>query len=96
MRPDATSTRAEAMSGNIAWARISSGPWKKGSAALGLVQIWPRRIILVKCRRVGPGISRLGRQCQSCAAYHRWYCAYAERWGKQMTPAIVWLNHGFY
>ena len=40
-----------------------------------------KKAVLAKLRDMGPGVSRLGSQCQCCAVCCRWFCVYAEGWG---------------
>lgn len=82
MRPNVTSTIAKAVRNSLVW-RHGVGRcfcWSSAEEAqcTGLRQPWLRRAVLPKCRGVWLSVKRLGNQCQCCAIYCRWFCAYAE------------------
>lgn len=82
MRPNVTSTIAKAVRNSLVW-RHGVGRcfcWSSAEEAqcMGLRQPWLRRAVLPKCRGVWLSVKRLGNQCQCCAIYCRWFCAYAE------------------
>ena len=71
MRPDATSTRVEDLQKSVVGRH---GVWRfllafvgYGPIVLVLRHTCLRKVVLAECRGSGPGVSRLGSQCQLCA-----------------------------
>lgn len=61
------------------WQEFGLVFWARGSAVLGLRQVWQGRADLPESEGAGLGVRKLGSEC--------WPCAYVERQRREITPA---------
>ena len=57
-------------------------------------KVWLGGLVPLEHRGVGHGVGKLHSKCLGYAGSHRWPCAYAERWGREMVPSSSFVPGG--